>query len=82
MIHFIAAVLLAAATPQPAPKNVILLISDGAGLGHLTFTRHLRGEAFRIGTMPISGLHATSCADRAVTDSAAGASAASSTPRA
>ncbi len=74
MIHLIAAILLAA-TPQSAPKNVILLIADGAGLGHMTLAKHLRGENFRIGTMPVIGVHTTYCADRAVTDSAAAATA-------
>ncbi|MGZ5445812.1 MAG: alkaline phosphatase [Thermoanaerobaculia bacterium] len=74
MVHLIAAILLAA-TPQPAPKNVILLIADGAGLGHLTLARHIRADAFRIGTMPVVGVFTTGCFNRAVTDSAASATA-------
>ncbi|HYC88042.1 MAG TPA: alkaline phosphatase [Thermoanaerobaculia bacterium] len=74
MINVLAAMLLAAAAAQP-PKNVILLIADGAGTGHFTVARNLRGENFRIGTMPVTGLHTTQCADRAVTDSAAAATA-------
>lgn len=74
MIHLLAALLLAAAAPA-APKNVILLISDGSGLGHFTFARNIRGDAFRIGTMPVVGVFTTQCADRAVTDSAAAATA-------
>lgn len=74
MIHLLAAMLLAATAPA-APKNVILLISDGSGLGHFTFARNIRGDAFRIGTMPVVGVFTTQCADRAVTDSAAGATA-------
>ena len=74
MIHLIAAIVLAA-TPQPAPKNIILLIADGAGLGHFTYAKNIRGENFRIGTLPVIGLFTTQCADRAVTDSAAAATA-------
>lgn len=81
MIVTIAAVLLAATVSAPPrasaiqPKNVILLIADGTGPAHMTVTKHLRGEQFRIGTMPVVGLATTQCADRAVTDSAAGATA-------
>ncbi len=74
MIHLLAAMLLAATAPA-APKNVILLIADGSGLGHFTFARNIRGDAFRIGTMPVVGVFTTQCADRAVTDSAAAATA-------
>jgi hypothetical protein len=74
MIHVIAAILLAA-TAAPAPKNVILLISDGAGLGHFTLAKSIRAENFRTGTLPVIGLFTTNCADRAVTDSAAAATA-------
>lgn len=69
----LAAILLAATAAQP--KNVILLVADGAGPGHFTVARNLRGADFRIGTMPVVGLHTTQCADRAVTDSAAAATA-------
>jgi alkaline phosphatase len=72
-----AALLLAAtpaATPVPTtPKNVILLVSDGSGLAQFTAAANVRGEKFRIGTMPVIGVHTTACADRAVTDSAAAA---------
>ena len=66
------AVSLAAA---PKPKNVILFIGDGMGAAHFTAARFIRGENFKIGTMPVIGLSATSSADRAVTDSAAAATA-------
>ena len=74
MIHFLAAVVLAA-TAQPAPKNVILLIGDGTGPAHYTTAKQIRGAEFRIGTMPVIGLATTFCADRNVTDSAAAATA-------
>ena len=77
MAHILAALVLAATavTNPPQPKNVILLIGDGFGIGHLTLTKNVRKDAFRIGTMPVVGLFTTNCADRAVTDSAAGATA-------
>ena len=81
MIVTIAALLLAAtvsASPKASatqPKNVILLIADGTGPAHMTVAKHLRGDQFRIGTMPVVGLATTQCADRAVTDSAAAATA-------
>ena len=73
------AVLLAAtasfAAPKKAPKNVILLISDGGGLGHYTLLKNNRNADFQLGRMPVVGLAMTRCLDRAVTDSAAGATA-------
>lgn len=69
----LASILLAATVAQP--KNVILLVADGAGVGHFTVMRNLRGENFNTGLMPVIGFHATHCADRAVTDSAAAATA-------
>jgi alkaline phosphatase len=72
-VLFAAALLAATAAPQP--KNIILLIADGAGPAHYTVAKHLRGDQFRTGTMPVVGFSTTQCADRAVTDSAAGASA-------
>lgn len=74
MLNLIAALLLAA-TPQPAPKNVILLIADGTGAAHYTVAKEVRKAEFRIGSMPVTGLVTTHCADRAVTDSAAAATA-------
>jgi alkaline phosphatase len=78
MTNLLAAFFLLAATaaPQPAPKNVILLIADGGGgTAHYTYAKSLRGDAFRIGSMPVIGLSTTNCANRTVTDSAAGATA-------
>lgn len=63
-----------AAFAAPAPKNVILLISDGAGLAHYTALRNAKPDA-NVGRMPVVGLSMTRCLNRAVTDSAAGASA-------
>lgn len=71
----VAAILFAATAALPQPKNVILIVGDGAGLAHFTVAKQVRGAAFRIGTMPVVGLVTTHCADRYVTDSAAAATA-------
>lgn len=75
MITTMAAVLLAATASIPQPRNVILLIADGFGPAHVLAMQQARGVQFRTGTMPVTGLVTTSCADRFVTDSAAGATA-------
>jgi alkaline phosphatase len=49
------------------------MVADGAGPAQFTLAQTVRGEKFRIGKMPVIGLHTTPCADRAVTDSAAAA---------
>ena len=69
--------LLAATTTNAAdkPRNVILLIGDGMGAAHFTAARYARGDNARIATMPVVGFATTHCADRAVTDSAAAATA-------
>ncbi|HEX7833808.1 MAG TPA: alkaline phosphatase [Thermoanaerobaculia bacterium] len=75
MIPILTAALILAATPVAQPKNIILLVADGAGPAQFTTAKQVRGDQFRIGTMPVIGLHTTPCADRNVTDSAAGATA-------
>jgi len=64
-----------AAFAQSSPKNIILVIGDGMGPAHFTAARLTRGAEFQIGRMKTIGLATTSCADRAVTDSAAAATA-------
>src|SRR5438128_12633518 len=51
------------------------MVADGSDTAHFTVAKLVRGDQFRIGTMPVIGLHTTACFDRAVTDSAAAASA-------
>jgi alkaline phosphatase len=75
LLLIIALLMASSATAADKPKNVILFIGDGMGPAHVTAARYARGDAFRIGTMPVVGLSTTQCADRTVTDSAAGASA-------
>jgi alkaline phosphatase len=57
------------------PKNVILVIGDGMGPAHVTAARWSRGDKLQLLRMPVMALMATHCADEAVTDSAAAASA-------
>jgi alkaline phosphatase len=59
----------------PPPKNVILVIGDGMGPAHVTAARWLLGDKLQLLRMPQTALMATHCADEAVTDSAAAASA-------
>ena len=78
MRKFTLALLLTTTTVFAAdkPKNVILMIGDGMGPAHFTIARYARGvDNSRISTMPVVGLVTTFCADRAVTDSAAAATA-------
>jgi alkaline phosphatase len=62
------------AAPPPAPKNVILLIADGTGLAHWTALKQNKPDA-NLTRLPVVGLATTHCLNRAVTDSAAAASA-------
>lgn len=64
----------ALAAPPPAPKNVILLIADGTGLTHWTALKNNKPDA-NLARLPVIGLTTTRCLNRAVTDSAAAASA-------
>jgi len=59
----------------PRPKNVILVIGDGMGAGQVTAMRWIRGDQMQFLRMPHSAFMSTHCADEAVTDSAAAASA-------
>jgi alkaline phosphatase len=77
VIRSLAAVLLLTALPalSQEPKNIILLIGDGLGPVHVDWAAELRKGDFRIATMPVAGLARTASLNRAVTDSAAGATA-------
>lgn len=74
LLAFLTLVTLSASAAD-VPKNIILLIGDGMGPVHFSVARRERAGAFRIGTMPVIGMSATQSLDRAVTDSAAAASA-------
>lgn len=61
-------------TSNNTPTSVVLFISDGTGLSHLTALRYTT-KNFALERMPIVGLFTTHSADHRVTDSAAGATA-------
>lgn len=56
-------------------KNVILLIGDGMGENHLAMTEDMRDRSLVINKLPQFGYAKTYCANKPVTDSAAGATA-------
>ena len=56
------------------PRNIIFILGDGMGFGHLSALSMIRARS-AITSMPVSGIVSTSSSDRIVTDSAAGASA-------
>lgn len=56
-------------------QNVILFIGDGMGEMHLDMTEELRDVSLAINTMPQQGYSMTYSANKAITDSAAGATA-------
>ncbi|MDR1414920.1 MAG: alkaline phosphatase [Odoribacteraceae bacterium] len=58
-------------TPRQKPKNVILLISDGAGLAHLWAAATANGGALNVTTIENTGFLVTAPADDYNTDSAA-----------
>ena len=57
-----------------APRNVILFIGDGMGIGQVTAARLANGP-LALDTMPVTGLVTTQALDSVVTDSAAAATA-------
>ena len=76
--------LAAAACSAPAPRSgagtdlphgIILIVGDGMGAAHFTLARLLRGDEYRIGRLPQTGLVATASANSRATDSAAAATA-------
>jgi len=64
--------------PEGAVRNVILLIGDGMGLGHITLSQYAavgpEGRLY-IEAMPVAGLVTTNAADELITDSGASATA-------
>ena len=57
------------------PRNVILMIGDGMGLGQITAGMYASGNKLQIERFPIVGLHKSHAFDQLITDSAAGATA-------
>ncbi|WP_235290786.1 alkaline phosphatase [Portibacter lacus] len=57
------------------PKNIILLIGDGMGLGQISAGLYSNNKFLNIERFPVVGLHKNYSYDNLVTDSAAGATA-------
>lgn len=70
-----AAVGAAEAGEEPLARNLILLVTDGGGVGTWTVARLARGAALAVAGMPVVGLVDTRNTDGGLTDSAAGATA-------
>ena len=61
--------------PVEKPKNIILLIGDGMGLGQIHAGMTANKGDLNMLTFPVSGLNRTKSADAYITDSGAGATA-------
>lgn len=65
--------------PEPEiavhPKNIVLMIGDGMGLGQLSAGLFLNGNKLEIERLPVTGLHKPKSAGSLISDSAAGATA-------
>jgi len=59
----------------PGPKNIILLIGDGMGIGQITAGTYLNNNYSSLERFPVIGLHKPYASDSLITDSAAGATA-------
>ena len=86
VLRLAAAAVLVASLPTPGasqearPRNVVVMIADGAGVAHWTLARFAR-EALAVGEFPVAGLVDTRGHDHVVTGSAAGATALSTGTR-
>ena len=58
-----------------SPKNIILLIGDGMGVGQLSAGTYRNGNTSNLERFDIVGMHKPSCYDKLITDSAAAATA-------
>ncbi len=56
-----------------APKNIILLIGDGMGMGQISAGTYMNDNTSALERFPIVGLHKPHCSDSLITDSAAAA---------
>ena len=86
VLRLAAAVVLGASLPAPGasqearPRNVVVMIADGAGVAHWTLARFAR-EDLAVREFPVGGLVDTRGHDHVVTGSAAGATALSTGTR-
>ncbi len=55
------------------PKNIILMIGDGMGLGQLTAGMYYNGNKTALEKFPVIGLHKSHAGNKLITDSAAAA---------
>jgi len=62
-------------TPQKKPRNIVLLIGDGMGIGQITAGMYSNKNYLHLERFPVIGLIKTTSADDLITDSAAGATA-------
>ncbi len=62
------------------PRNIVVMIGDGMGIGALSAAYYGRGD-LAMRSLPVKGLASTHAADRLVADSAAGATALASAGR-
>jgi len=60
---------------QSTPKNIILLIGDGMGMGQISAGTYANDNYSALERMPVIGLHKPTCYDSLITDSAAAATA-------
>lgn len=60
---------------NPKVKNVIYMIGDGMGLAHIYAAMTVSGKPLNIERCEATGLQKTDCANRYITDSAAGGTA-------
>jgi len=63
------------------PKNIILMIGDGMGLSQITAAMYSKGNGLNLEEAKYIGLIKTNSASSIITDSAAGATAFSSSSR-
>jgi len=61
--------------PITHPKNIILMIGDGMGLGQITAAMYKNNDYLNLESFPVVGLQKTHSGDNLVTDSAAAATA-------
>jgi len=61
--------------PTKNPKNIILLIGDGMGMGQISAGTYRNGDKSNLERFDVTGIHKPSCYNKLITDSAAGATA-------
>ncbi len=60
---------------EDLPEQVIFFIGDGMGVAHVTAAQIVNNGVLNMTSFPVAGMYTTHCADRAVTESAASATA-------